>query len=155
MHAARGKEGLSIFGLSFRRFPDAVLARRQFRRTGIVNLTRSPLGSVLMRQWLIRPSLEINVIEERHETVAHLLRPENGLSNIPRTDRFVVRADDLRVRDVSVAAADAIRSHLKSVKNANKALLALLSGRGKLREWSNLYAVSASEYPLRSTMRSS
>ncbi|GAA5852579.1 hypothetical protein JCM3766R1_005370 [Sporobolomyces carnicolor] len=97
MHAARGKEGLSIFG--------------------IVNLTRSPLGSVLMRQWLIRPSLEINVIEERHETVAHLLRPEN------------------------VAAADAIRSHLKSVKNANKALLALLSGRGKLREWSNLYAM--------------
>ncbi|GAA5999375.1 hypothetical protein JCM5350_004037 [Sporobolomyces pararoseus] len=97
MHANRGKEGLSIFN--------------------IVNLTRSPLGSALMRQWLVRPSLELNVIEERHETVDSLLRPEN------------------------VAAADAIRAHLKSIKNAHKAMLLLLSGRGKLREWTTIYAV--------------
>ncbi|GAA5961736.1 hypothetical protein JCM3765_000494 [Sporobolomyces pararoseus] len=97
MHATRGKEGLSIFN--------------------IVNLTRSPLGSSLMRQWLVRPSLELDVIEERHETVATLLRPENA------------------------AAADAIRVHLKSIKNAHKALLLLLSGRGKLREWTTVYAV--------------
>ncbi|GAA6016452.1 hypothetical protein JCM11491_002419 [Sporobolomyces phaffii] len=93
MHATRGKEGLSI--------------------CNIVDLTRSPLGRSLMRQWLIRPSLEMAVIEERHETVACFL----------------------------LVAADAIRSHLKSVKNVNTALIALLSGRGKLREWSALYAV--------------
>ncbi|GAA6016434.1 hypothetical protein JCM11491_002410 [Sporobolomyces phaffii] len=93
MHATRGKEGLSI--------------------CNIVDLTRSPLGRSLMRQWLIRPSLEMAVIEERHETVACFL----------------------------LVAADAIRSHLKSVKNVNTALVTLLSGRGKLREWSALYAV--------------
>ncbi|GAA5886223.1 hypothetical protein JCM16303_004466 [Sporobolomyces ruberrimus] len=96
MHATRGKEGLSIFN--------------------IVNLTRSPLGSALIRQWLIRPSLELQVIEERQETVACFLRPEN------------------------LAASDAIRSNLKSIKNANKALLAILHGRGKLREWTTIYA---------------
>ncbi|GAA5902689.1 uncharacterized protein JCM6883_007208 [Sporobolomyces salmoneus] len=97
MHATRGKEGLSILN--------------------ILDLTRSPLGRALMRQWLIRPSLELEVIEERHETVACLLRPEN------------------------VAVADAMRSHLKSIKNANKSLFLLLSGRGKLREWTSLYSV--------------
>ncbi|GAA5902660.1 uncharacterized protein JCM6883_007199 [Sporobolomyces salmoneus] len=97
MHATRGKEGLSILN--------------------ILDSTRSPLGRTLMRQWLIRPSLELKVIEERHETVACLLRPEN------------------------VAVADAMRSHLKSIKNANKSLFLLLSGRGKLREWTSLYSV--------------
>jgi DNA mismatch repair ATPase MutS len=48
-----------------------------------------------MRQWLIRPSLELDVIEERHETVACLLRPENGelFSNSLSLD-----ADALNVR---------------------------------------------------------
>ncbi|GAA5826364.1 hypothetical protein JCM5353_004733 [Sporobolomyces roseus] len=91
MHSTRGKEGLSIFG--------------------IVNMTRTPLGSVLMRQWLIRPSLELELIEQRHETVACLLRTENA------------------------SAVEAIRKELKMVKNANKALATLLHGRGSLREW--------------------
>ena len=43
-------------------------------------MTRTPLGSALMRQWLIRPSLELEVIEQRHETVACFLRTENGES---------------------------------------------------------------------------
>ncbi|GAA5937745.1 MutS family protein MSH5 [Sporobolomyces koalae] len=105
MHAARGREGLSIFN--------------------ILNLTRSSLGSSLMRQWLIRPSLELSVIEQRHETVACLLRPENA------------------------APADTIRSHLKSVKNPNKAVLTLLHGRGKLREWTTLYQMVYSSILIR------
>jgi DNA mismatch repair protein MSH5 len=40
-------------------------------------MTRSPLGHRLLKQWFLRPSLSIDVINERQESVAILLRAEN------------------------------------------------------------------------------
>lgn len=53
----RGKEGLSLFG--------------------ILNGTRSPLGHKMLKQWFLRPSLSIQVITERHASIAAFLRSEN------------------------------------------------------------------------------
>lgn len=52
------KEGLSIYGL--------------FQR-----LARTTQGKALLRQYFLRPSLEINVINERLDTTTVFLRPDN------------------------------------------------------------------------------
>lgn len=52
------KEGLSVYGL--------------FQR-----LARTTQGKNLLRQYFLRPSLEINVINERLNTTALFLRPDN------------------------------------------------------------------------------
>lgn len=52
------KEGLSVYGL--------------FQR-----LTRTPQGKALLRQYFLRPSLEIDVINERLDTTNVFLRPDN------------------------------------------------------------------------------
>lgn len=52
------KEGLSVYGL-------------------FQNLARTPQGKHLLRQYFLRPSLEINVINERFNTASVFLRPEN------------------------------------------------------------------------------
>ena len=52
------KEGLSIYGL-------------------FQNLARTPQGKHLLRQYFLRPSLEMNVINERFNTASVFLRPEN------------------------------------------------------------------------------
>lgn len=51
--------------------------------TGIVNVTRTPLGKLLMRQWFIRPSLELGVIEARHDAVECFARNENRTAERP------------------------------------------------------------------------
>ena len=53
------KEGLSVYGL-------------------FQHLARTPQGRHLLRQWFLRPSLDLDVIRERHETVSILLCPENA-----------------------------------------------------------------------------
>lgn len=108
--------------------------------TGIVNMTRTPLGSVPMRQWLIRPSLELELIEQRHETVACLLRTENGKSTFASLTTTLHNSHTIALALAS--AVEAIRKELKMVKNANKALATLLHGRGSLREWLILWQVS-------------
>jgi len=52
------KEGLSVYGLFH-------------------HLARTPQGRFLLRQHFLRPSLNLDVINERHDTIATLLRPEN------------------------------------------------------------------------------
>ncbi|GAA5900677.1 hypothetical protein JCM5296_006745 [Sporobolomyces johnsonii] len=95
MHSNQGKEGLSLFG--------------------IVNIARTPLGRALMRQWFVRPSLELDLIEHRQAAVECFLRPEN------------------------YTAADSIRSNFKLIKNAPKSLKLLLNARGGIREWQTLW----------------
>ncbi|GAA5920451.1 hypothetical protein JCM1841_004561 [Sporobolomyces salmonicolor] len=95
MHSSQGKEGLSLFG--------------------IVNIARTPLGRALMRQWFVRPSLELDVIEQRQATVECFLRLEN------------------------YSAADSIRSNFRLIKNAPKSLKLLMNARGGLREWQTLW----------------
>ncbi|KAF8938585.1 MutS protein msh5 [Dissophora ornata] len=59
MHSSiRGrKEGLSLFG--------------------ILNQTKTSQGKYLLKQWLLRPSLDFNVIHARHQTVECFVRTEN------------------------------------------------------------------------------
>ncbi|KAJ3163330.1 MutS protein msh5 [Geranomyces variabilis] len=56
IHSKRSKEGLSLYG--------------------ILNHTKTPLGRVLLKQWMMRPCMDITVIEERHAAVGFFLRPE-------------------------------------------------------------------------------
>ncbi|KAL7267479.1 hypothetical protein RUND412_009935 [Rhizina undulata] len=53
----RGKEGLSVFG--------------------IMNVTRSPLGHTMLKQWFLRPSLSIDIITQRQDSIAVFLTPDN------------------------------------------------------------------------------
>jgi DNA mismatch repair protein MSH5 len=52
------KEGLSVYGLFH-------------------HLARTPQGRFLLRQHFLRPSLNLEIINERHDTIGTFLRPEN------------------------------------------------------------------------------
>ncbi|CDR44185.1 RHTO0S09e00958g1_1 [Rhodotorula toruloides] len=90
-HSRSTKEGLSLFG--------------------IVNIAHTPLGRALMRQWFLRPSLELDVIESRQAAVECFLRESN---------QHIV---------------DAICKHLRNVKNTPRQLKALASGKSTIKEW--------------------
>ncbi|KAG0658910.1 MutS protein msh5 [Rhodotorula mucilaginosa] len=90
-HSRATKEGLSLFG--------------------IANLTRTPLGRAKMRDWFLRPSLELNVIEQRHDAVECFLLEDN---------RHVV---------------DAIRSHIREIKNTPLLLKKLGGGSMHMKDW--------------------
>ncbi|KAG8776037.1 MutS protein msh5 [Serendipita sp. 397] len=85
------KEGLSIYG--------------------ILNHTRTPLGSALLRQWLLRPSRSLTVIRHRHEAVS-----------------FFLKADNL-------AQSDILHKHIGGLKGAPIALKRLRNGRATLQNW--------------------
>ena len=55
VHSDKTKEGLSLFG--------------------ILNNTRTTLGKALLREWLLRPSTSIPVINARHDAVACFVLP--------------------------------------------------------------------------------
>jgi DNA mismatch repair protein MSH5 len=54
-------------------------------------MTRTPLGQRMLKQWFLRPSLSIDVINERQESVAVLLRPDNNhvLQNMAKSLKMV------------------------------------------------------------------
>ncbi|KAJ3057389.1 MutS protein msh5 [Rhizophlyctis rosea] len=56
MHSKSSKEGLSLFG--------------------ILDMTKTPSGKALLKQWFLRPVLDLDILEERHRTVAFFLRPD-------------------------------------------------------------------------------
>ena len=70
---------------------------------GILDPTRTSLGRFLLRQWLLRPSLSLDVVNSRHDAVECLSRPDNistgrtiaghlkGLKNVPRVLKMVGR----------------------------------------------------------------
>ncbi|KAF1995853.1 hypothetical protein P154DRAFT_609734 [Amniculicola lignicola CBS 123094] len=85
------KEGLSVYGL-FHHF------------------SRTPQGRGLLRQYFLRPSLNLDTINERLNTVSTFLRPENS------------------------ASLDLLVKHLKHVKNMRVVMTSLrkgISGSGK------------------------
>ncbi|CAZ86442.1 unnamed protein product [Tuber melanosporum] len=93
----RGKEGLSLFG--------------------IMNLTRSPLGHTMLKQWFLRPSLSIEAINERQDSISAFLRP-----------------------DVS-HMTQVIGKSIRKIKNIPKILAGLRKGpgrEGRSGEWSAL-----------------
>ncbi|KAJ3865547.1 muts domain V-domain-containing protein [Lentinula novae-zelandiae] len=94
MHSNKTKEGLSL--------------------AGILNVTDTTLGRVLMRSWLLRPSLSLSVIKSRHDAVECFLRLEN------------------------VTTVTTLRGHLKGIKNVPRILSVLRSGKAKFVEWQGL-----------------
>ena len=56
--ASGSKEGLSVYGL-FHHF------------------ARTPQGKALLRQYFLRPTLDLDVIKERQNTISVFLRPDN------------------------------------------------------------------------------
>lgn len=57
--ASGSKEGLSVYGLFH-------------------HLARTPQGRYLLRQYFLRPSLNVDVINQRLDTIHTFLRPENA-----------------------------------------------------------------------------
>lgn len=90
--------------------------------SGILDHTRTKLGRALLRQWLLRPSLDIEVITARHDALSCFLSADN------------------------LAAVDAMQTHLKGIKNVPRRLATLRSGKGGIQEWTSLVKVSESAY---------
>ncbi|KAF2032567.1 hypothetical protein EK21DRAFT_60557 [Setomelanomma holmii] len=84
---AGAKEGLSVYGLFH-------------------HLARTPQGRFLLRQQFLRPSLDVDIINERLITVGTLLRPEND------------------------SAFEALVSIMKSVGNMRVMIISLRKGTG-------------------------
>lgn len=97
IHSDKTKEGLSLFG--------------------ILNNTRTSLGKALLREWLLRPSTSIPVINTRHDTIACFIRPEN------------------------IGAANAMQTHLKGIKNVPKILGTMRTGKAQVADWQGLVKV--------------
>ncbi|KAJ3130217.1 MutS protein msh5, partial [Physocladia obscura] len=57
MFSSNNKEGLSLFGL--------------------LNLTHSTLGKLLLQKWFLAPSLDIRVIQARQDAIAQFLKPNH------------------------------------------------------------------------------
>jgi len=79
------KEGLSVYGLFH-------------------HLARTPQGKFLLRQYFLRPSLNMEVIDQRLNTISLMLRPEN----LPTMDLIV--------------------KHLKPIKNMRTVMISLRKG---------------------------
>ncbi|KAF8475653.1 muts domain V-domain-containing protein [Kalaharituber pfeilii] len=90
----RGKEGLSLFG--------------------IMNSTKTQTGFFMLKQWFLRPSLSMTVLQRRHNAIACLLHPQNA----------------------HVSAA--ITKSLTKIKNIPKVLGALRKGKGRAPDWASL-----------------
>jgi DNA mismatch repair protein MSH5 len=75
------------------------------------------LGRSLLRTWLLRPSLSLEVIKARHDAVECFTRPENlDIVNI-------------------------MHSQLGGIKNIPRILFALKTGKANLANWQGLVKV--------------
>ena len=97
IHSDKTKEGLSLFG--------------------ILNHTRTTLGRALMREWLLRPSLSLAIISDRHDAIACFMQPENQTT------------------------AGAMHSHLNGIKNIPRILGLLRAGKARVSDWQCLVKV--------------
>ncbi|KAJ6508696.1 muts domain V-domain-containing protein [Mycena sanguinolenta] len=94
VHSDKTKEGLSLFGT--------------------LNTTKTTLGRALLRTWLLRPSLSLSVIKERHDAIACFIATEN------------------------LVPAYAMQGHLKGIKNVPRILEIMRSGKAKMSDWQGL-----------------
>ncbi|OBZ71456.1 Prohibitin-2 [Grifola frondosa] len=94
IHSDKTKEGLSLFG--------------------IINNTKTTLGRALLREWFLRPSLSLSVINSRHDAVACFLLPEN------------------------LATANGMHAHLKGIKNVPRIIGIMKAGKAKVSDWQGL-----------------
>ncbi|KAG8819348.1 MutS protein msh5 [Serendipita sp. 399] len=92
--AMKDKEGLSIYG--------------------ILNQTRTPMGSALLRQWLLRPSTFLDIIQQRHEAISCFIEAEN------------------------LALSEILHKHIGGLRGAPVALKRLRNGRATLQNWKSM-----------------
>lgn len=85
---------------------------------GILDSTRTSLGRILLRQWLLRPSLSLEVINSRHDAVECFSRADN------------------------IVTATAMHNHLKGLKNIPRIMKLLKVGKAGLLDWEGLVKVS-------------
>lgn len=50
---------------------------------GLMNLTKTPAGHTKLRQWFLRPTLELSIITQRQDAIKCLLNQENGKHELP------------------------------------------------------------------------
>lgn len=72
------------------------------------------MGRSLLRTWLLRPSLSLEVLEARHTAVECFLLPEN------------------------TPAIGALQTHLKGITSVPKTMKALKYGKGTANDWQAL-----------------
>ncbi|KAI7937559.1 hypothetical protein MJO29_014874 [Puccinia striiformis f. sp. tritici] len=94
LHFSKTKEGLSLYG--------------------ILNECITHNGKLLLRNWLLRPSTELKVIESRQDAIECFLESEN--------------ADYI----------GKMRQGLKSLGNINRTTMIISSGKARVGEWSSL-----------------
>ncbi|KAF2154784.1 DNA mismatch repair protein MSH5 [Myriangium duriaei CBS 260.36] len=98
------KEGLSLFGL-------------------FLPFAKTPQGKAFLRRYILRPSLELDVITQRHQTISTMLRPDNQ------------------------SIMDEVVAHLKSVKNMRTVVINLRKGsNGGLMAQSGARGLSRSHW---------
>ncbi|CAH7685094.1 DNA mismatch repair protein MutS [Phakopsora pachyrhizi] len=94
LHLSTTKEGLSLYG--------------------ILNECVTHGGKLLLKNWLIRPSKDIEVIKSRQDEIEFYLKNENA--------QFFEKA----------------RSILKNLGNINRTIMVINSGKSRMAEWSRL-----------------
>lgn len=87
------------------------------RFLGMLDSTRTTLGRSLLRTWLLRPSLSLEVINARHDAVECFSRPEN------------------------IDIANVMHGQLKGIKNVPRVIAALRAGKAVLTDWQGLVKV--------------
>ncbi|KAJ3088950.1 MutS protein msh5 [Quaeritorhiza haematococci] len=108
MHSSRSKEGLSLFG--------------------ILDMTHTAPGRFLLKRWFLRPSLDIEALRRRHDTIEAFMRPENG------------------------HIVESVRSSLKHVKNIPKILFSMRT-KVSVTEWQALLRFCFYTLKIRSSIR--
>ncbi|KAH8104687.1 DNA mismatch repair protein MutS [Cristinia sonorae] len=94
MHSEKTKEGLSLFG--------------------ILNSTKTSLGRALLREWFLRPSLSLAVIQGRHDAVSCFIRPDNW------------------------TITTSMHNHLRGIKNVPRTMEIMKSGKARLSDWQGI-----------------
>jgi hypothetical protein len=84
---------------------------------GTLDNTRTSLGRSLLRTWLLRPSLSLEVINARHDAIECFMRSEN------------------------LDIAGIMHSQLAGIKNIPRILSALRTGKANLANWQGLVKV--------------
>ncbi|GES81967.1 MutS family protein MSH5 [Rhizophagus clarus] len=90
---SRSKEGLSLFG--------------------ILNNTRTLSGKQLLKQWFLRPTLDLSIIDERHRTIECFLQTDN------------------------LEYSGQLVSYLKNIKNIPK-IIDNIKGNLNIKDWQSL-----------------
>ncbi|OJT13826.1 MutS protein -like protein [Trametes pubescens] len=99
IHSDKTKEGLSLFG--------------------ILNNTKTTLGRALMREWFLRPSMSLVVINARHDAVECFTRADN------------------------IITATAMHGHIQGTKNVPRIIAAMRSGKAKVSDWQSIVKVQS------------